>query len=155
MTKRREPLTYHRALTTVAARIGWDTCAALCGVSERAVRYWSDPDCETEIGLLDAERLDRAYLERAIPGSTPDYAPFHHTMAQRLDLAAREGGQVASLAALAATSAKESGEAVTALIAASGNASPQARRMAREELAQAIDAMQAGLAALDVAGDAA
>ena len=55
MTKRREPLTYHRALTTIAALIGWDRAAAICGVGERTVRYWSDPDCETEIRLTDAE----------------------------------------------------------------------------------------------------
>lgn len=147
MTKRREPLTYERALTTVAARIGWDRCAAICGVSERAVRYWSDPDCEIEISLVDAERLDRAFMERG-----GDHAPFHHTLAMRLDLAARDAGKLESLAALAATSAKESGEAVAAMIAVAGNASPAVRRQAREEVAQAIEAMTASLAILDSEG---
>jgi hypothetical protein len=48
MTKRREPLSYQLTLTRVAAAIGWDRCGAICGVSERAVRLWSDHDCETE-----------------------------------------------------------------------------------------------------------
>ena len=44
MTKIREPLTYERTLTTIAQVIGWDRCAAICGVkSVEAVRRWSDP----------------------------------------------------------------------------------------------------------------
>jgi len=61
MTKRREPLTYHHALTVIAARIGWDRCGAILGETERMVRYLSDPDCETEIRLLDAEEVDFEY----------------------------------------------------------------------------------------------
>ncbi|MFD2578780.1 hypothetical protein ACFSTD_09690 [Novosphingobium colocasiae] len=85
MTKRREPLTYQHTLTEVAARIGWDRAAAICGVGERAARYWSDPDCEVEIRLIDAERLDRAFMEHG-----GDHAPFHRLHALRLDIAARE-----------------------------------------------------------------
>ena len=104
MTKRREPLTYQLTLTKVASLIGWDRCGAICGVSQRSVRYWSDPECETEIRMIDAERLDRAFMEAG-----GDHAPFHHLMALRLELAAREGEQVASLARLAGQCAKESG----------------------------------------------
>jgi hypothetical protein len=84
MTKRREPLTYQHILTRVAAAIGWDRCGAICGVSGRAVRLWSDHDCETEIRMIDAERLDRAFMDHG-----GDHAPFHRLMALRLEIAAR------------------------------------------------------------------
>lgn len=143
MTKRREPLTYHRTLTTVAALIGWDRAAAICGVSERMVRYWSDPDCETEIRMIDAERLDRAYL-----GHGGDHAPFHRLFGLRLELAARDADDAVSLCHLAAAGAKEAGDAVSALITASADNSPAARRAAAKELQEAIDTLTDGLAAL-------
>ena len=143
MTKRREPLTYHRTLTTIAALIGWDRCAAICGVSERTVRYWSDPDCETEIRLIDAERLDRAFL-----GHGGDHAPFHRLFSLRLEIAARDSDDAASLCHLAAAGAKEAGEAVSALINASTSGDPATRRAAAQELQEAIDTLTDGLVAL-------
>jgi hypothetical protein len=62
MTKRRDPLTFHRALTVIAGRIGWDKCAMIVGRSERLVRMWSDPDADSEISIIDALRLDKAFL---------------------------------------------------------------------------------------------
>jgi hypothetical protein len=76
-------LSYQLTLTRVAGAIGWDRCAAICGVSERAVRLWSDHDCETEIRMIDAERLDRAFMDHG-----GDHAPFHRLMALRLEIAA-------------------------------------------------------------------
>lgn len=143
MTKRRAPLTFHRALTQIAALIGWDRCGAICGVTDRTVRYWSDPDCETEIRLIDAERLDRAYL-----AAGGDHAPFHRVYAQRLELAAHEA-QSSNLADLAARTAKETGEAVAAMIEASHAANPRVRRRARDELAEAIEVLTTSMAALD------
>lgn len=144
MTKRREPLTYHRALTVIAGKIGWDTCGAICGVTERAVRYWSDPDAETEIRLIDAERLDRAFLEAG-----GDHAPFHRLFALRLDLAL-QGGRSADITSTAAASAKEAGEAVSALVlAAQPGANPAARRHAREQIEEAITSLTDSLNVLD------
>jgi hypothetical protein len=94
MTKRREPFTYQDTLTTVAALLGWDRCGAVCGVSGRAVRYWSDHDCETEIRMIDAERLDRAYLEH---GGT--HAPFHRMFSLRLEIATHASPKRARLSA--------------------------------------------------------
>lgn len=142
MTKRRDPITFERALTTVAALIGWDRCAAICGVTERMVRYWSDPDCETEISLIDALRLDKAFMERG-----GDHAPFLQTFTLRLEIAARE--PAASVVDLAATAALESGQAVAALLDAAANPScPRRRRAAQQEGQEAIDAITAGLAAV-------
>lgn len=144
MTKRREPLTYQHTLTQVAALIGWDNCAAHCGVSERSVRNWSDHDCETEIRMIDAERLDKAYL-----AAGGNYAPFHHLLALRLEIAAREGiSNDLSLAAQA--SAKEGGEAIAALIDASLHADcSTTRRRARKEVQEAIASLTDGLAMLE------
>lgn len=144
MTKRREPLTYEATLTDVAAVIGWDQCGAICGVSGRAVRLWSDHDCETEIRMIDAERLDRAFLERG-----GGYAPFHRLMALRLDVAAHDvAGH--SLSEIAMGAAKEAGEAVAALIKASGQPdNPVARREAKKEVQEAIDTLTDGLAAIE------
>lgn len=141
MTKRREPLTYHSALSAIAARIGWDTCGAICGVTGRAARYWGDPDCETEIRLLDAERLDRAYL-----AAGGDHAPFHRLFTLRCELEERDAK--GDLARLAAATAKETGEAVAAMISCSVGASAADRRHARDEIKQAIDKLTDGLACL-------
>ncbi|KQM21932.1 hypothetical protein [Novosphingobium sp. Leaf2] len=144
MTKVREPLTYEWTLTRIAARIGWDRCAAICGVtSERTVRYWSDPDCEKEIRLIDAERLDRAFMDHG-----GDHAPFHRLHALRLDIAGRDGADH-SLAAVAGKVAKEGGEAVAALITASSSSDARLRRRARQEVHEAIESLTDGLAALD------
>lgn len=143
MTKRREPLTYHRALTKVAALIGWDGCAAICGVTERAVRNWSDPDTDSEIRLIDAERLDRAYL-----AAGGDHGPFHQCFSLRLDLAAQEPSHV-DLTHAAAAAAKEAGEAVSALVLAAAPGSDRdAVRRAREEGEEAIAALTESLAVL-------
>lgn len=152
MTKRREPLTYDRTLTQIAARIGWDRCAAICGVTERRVRAWSDPDCETEIRLIDAERLDRAFIEHG-----GDHAPFYRLFALRLDIAARE--HRGDIALTAATVAKETGEAVSAMVIHAHQPSAASRRAALKEMEEAAEALTIGLAALEaearVAGGAA
>lgn len=146
MTKRREPMTFHSALTKVAAQIGWDRCGAICGVTERAVRNWSDPDTESEIRMLDAERLDRAYL-----AAGGDHAPFHRVYSLRLEIAQREAA-ARDLTMTAASAAKESGEAVAAMIeAASRKGDLAAIRAARKEGEEAIASLQQGLAALDAA----
>jgi hypothetical protein len=143
VTKEREPHTYEATLTQVAALIGWDRCAAICGVrSDRTVRKWSEPDCEREIRMIDAERLDRAYMDFG-----GDHAPFHRMHALRLDLASREVPDD-SLVAVAGKAAKETGEAVAALISASSSRDPRTRRRARQEVHEAIDSLTDGLARL-------
>ena len=142
MTKRREPLTYHAALTAIAARIGWDRCGALCGVTDRTVRLWSDPDCETEIRLIDAERLDRAFS-----ADGGDHAPFHRLFALRLEMAARDDR--ADLVRLAGDTAKEAGEAISAMLDASTNVGcGDTTRRARKEVQEAIDKLTDCLAGL-------
>jgi hypothetical protein len=144
MTKLREPLTYERTLTNVAALIGWDRCAAICGVrSVEAVRLWGDPDCETQIRMIDAERLDRAYVDHG-----GDHRPFYRLYGLRADIADRDPPDH-NLAALAGQAAKESGEAIAAMIEASNSKDVRVRRRARQEIHEAVDTLKTGLAALD------
>ena len=146
MTKRREPLTYQLTLTEIAARIGWDRCGAICGVTDRAVRNWSDHDCEVEIRMIDAERLDRAYVDHG-----GDHYPFHRLFALRLDVASRAINGV-NLGRSASKVAKETGEAVAALIdATASDDCPASFRDARKEIQEAISALTDSLAAIDAA----
>lgn len=142
MTKRRDPLTFHRALTVVAARIGWDRCAMITGRSERQVRNWSDPDADSEISILDANRLDKAFI-----AAGGDHAPFQLVYAALLDIAAADHDT--NLAMAAARAAKESGEAVSAMIEAASSSCPATRRRARQEGEEAHAAIASALAALD------
>ena len=143
MTKRREPLTYESTLAKIASVIGWDNCAAICGVGRRAISNWSEPDTQSGIRMIDAERLDRAFI-----ASGGDHAPFHQLFALRLDLAEQCMANT-DLMKVAADAAKESGEAVSALIDAATSADPAKRRRAREEGEQAVAALTKGLAVLD------
>ena len=69
MTKVREHLTFEHAVTVVAALIGYDKAAEACGKTERAVRFWSDPDNDRCPCIGDALALDLAYLNAG--GSEP------------------------------------------------------------------------------------
>lgn len=62
MTKLRPAFSIERAIDVIAARIGYDRCASICTVSERAVRHWSDPDGKTSIPIDKARLLDAAYI---------------------------------------------------------------------------------------------
>lgn len=143
MTKRREPLTYESTLAKVASRIGWDNCAGICGVGRRAISNWSEPDTQAGIRMIDAERLDRAFL-----AAGGDHAPFHQLFALRLELAEQCVAD-ADLIKVAADAAKETGEAVSAMIDAATSSDPAKRRRAREEGEEAIASLTKGLAVLD------
>jgi hypothetical protein len=126
----------------IAGSIGWDRCAAICGVTARRIRAWSDPECETEIRLIDAERLDRAFMEHG-----GDHAPFYRLFALRLDIASRNPGGNVALAA--ATVAKETGEAVSAMVVHAQAPTAASRRAALKEMEEAAEALTHGLAALE------
>lgn len=143
MTKRREPITFERALTTIATAIGWDVCAATVGRNERTVRSWSEPDIEAEVSILDAHRLDAAFMKR---GGT--YAPFHQVYALRLDIGTAQPGNT-SLTELAGVTAKESGKATAAILSAAIDPTPAKVRQARQLAEQAITAFTASVAQID------
>lgn len=143
MTKIREPLTYNATLDQVGALIGWDNVAAICGVSLRTVRNWSEPDTQAEIRMIDAERLDRACLDAGA-----DHAPFHTLFALRLELSHRNV-DAADLIRKAGKVAKEGGEAANALLEAAANPRDRdKRRTALREAQEAVEALTDGIAAL-------
>lgn len=137
MTKVRQPLTFAHAVTRIAGRIGWDGCADACGKSERAVRAWSDPELDRQPCLDDALALDAAYV--AAGGGE---APLLSVYAARLDRSTTPPADSAELARATASVAKEAGEAVAALVAASQPGAPSRdRAIAEREVADAVDAL--------------
>lgn len=145
MTLRREPLTYENTLLAVARVLGWDTVAGICGVSSRSARYWAEPECQKQIRMIDAERLDRAFVEAG-----GDHRPFHRLMTMRLDIAdMAANAALADLSTLAAVAAKEAGEAISALIIASQSGDRASIRNARKEAEEAIHALHASVAGIE------
>lgn len=139
MTKIRPALSVYRALARIADIIGWDGCAAVCGKSEWTMRKYADPDAEREITLRDAIRLDLAY--RRAGG---DDVPLFQAYALRLeldDLRDEDGCFIG----LAREAARESGEAIDALLGltSGGNA-----RAALREVEDAHAAFGKTIAAL-------
>ena len=144
MTKVREPLTYEASLLEVASLIGWDNVGAACGVSSRQARRWSDHDCQTQLRAIDVERLDRAYVDAG-----GDHYPFYRLMGLRNEIAAAAVTIDPCMVHAASVTARESGEAVVALLEVSSNPSPQNIRHARKEAHELIDAATDALAGLD------
>lgn len=137
MTKARHPSTFADAVTRIAGRVGWTAMAEAVGKTERAVRNWSDPDMDRQPGLDDALQLDRIYLE-AGGGEAPLLAVYQHL----LDRAIQPPADTAELVRATATTAKEVGEAVAALVqAAQPGAGHVDRAVADRELTEAIDAL--------------
>ena len=120
MTKARPPLTVYRALSRIADLIGWDGCATVAGKSEWTMRKYADPDAEREISLRDAIRLDLAFRRAGGEG-----APLFQAYALRLDIENWPTDED-SLVALAREAARESGEAIDALLGLTNGGNPKA-----------------------------
>ena len=60
MTKVRDPLSFEKALTTVAGVLGWPRCAQITGTPESTLRNWSDPDVSGGVTFDKGEALDLA-----------------------------------------------------------------------------------------------
>ena len=146
MTKRREPLTFERALCTIGTAIGWDVCAAIVGRGERAVRAWSEPDVETEISILDAQRLDQAFVARG-----GDHHPFLRVYTARLGIEAATPAGASHIEA-AAIIAKEGAEATAAIIEHALHPSAEARRCALKEGEEAMAALASEMARIEREG---
>jgi hypothetical protein len=139
MTKLRPALSVYRALSRIADVIGWDGCAAVCGKSEWTMRKYADPDAEREITLRDAIRLDLAF--RRAGGED---VPLFQAYALRLELDERRDTDGCFIG-LARDAARESGEAIDALLGltSGGNA-----RAALKEVEDAHAAFGKTIAAL-------
>ncbi len=138
MTKQRDPLTFEKALTRVADRLGWVECARIIGRPERTIRNWSDPDTSAAISLDGALALDVAFQTAGGDG-----APFRQTYEARLriDAAAAQSSRE-KIVQSAAHAAKESGEAFASLFSATRpGASPVELAIAEREVEEARNAL--------------
>lgn len=133
MTIERPAKTFDQATTIIAGLIGWPVMCKLTGRSNRAVRYWSQPNHKTTPTLRQAAVLDAAY--RAAGGQD---APFTEALAHAVDV--KYSAEVACYRALAADTAefiREAGELGAALIeAGQPGASPRAHHRAMVEAQQ-------------------
>ena len=152
MTKVRPPASFCDAITRIAAHIGWGGCSAALStdtrkVAERTIRNWSDPDTEPCISLEDALKLDLAHQEAGGIGT-----PLFDAYALQLDRETERARQhQPCLINMTAAAAKETGEAMHALVLAnSPYASTNDKARAAAEIMEAIEAMQKSLIALDL-----
>jgi len=140
MTIERPAKTFDQATTTIAGVIGYAAICKITGRSDRAVRYWSQPNCTTSPTLLQAAALDAAY--RAAGGQD---TPFTDALAHAVDV--EYSAETACYRALAADTAqfvREAGELGAALIkAAQPGASPRAHNRALVEAQQVETALGA------------
>lgn len=146
MTKLRAPASFEHAITRIAGLIGWEECARLTARTDRTVRDWSDPDSPHLPTIEQACALDAAY--RANGGGD---APLYQVYAMRLDLAEARPVDADAIRRHTVIAAKENGEAISALIAASApDASEAQRARALLEVQEAMTALISVGAALGV-----
>jgi hypothetical protein len=149
VTKLTPPASFEQAIARIAGELGWDEAAAVIGKKGRTLRDYGDSDVSYGISLEDAFKLDCAY--RAAGG---DGVPILQTYLFRLEYeAASPGHDPEALARLASIAAKEAGEAVAHLIAATRpGASPADLALAKRETEQAMTALSHTLPELDARG---
>lgn len=114
VTKLRTPLTFSRAITTIAGTIGWQEAARVTRRAVRTVRHWSESDRHGTPTLDQAIALDRAFIQAG-----GGYAPILQSYARQLDVAMVD--PVACRSALAddiALASRETGDAIGHCIAA-------------------------------------
>lgn len=141
MTHLRAPRTYDEAITRIAGAIGWDQVCAITGRKERAVRFWSQPNCATVPTIAQAQALDAAYIAAGGQGS-PYLEAFEFLLGIQVE---RQEACTRELLNEIGVASKEFGEAMAAAIRVTqSNASPQDVHVAFAEVeqsARAIDAL--------------
>jgi hypothetical protein len=146
MTKLRAPASFEQAITRIAGLIGFEEIARITQRSDRAVRNWAEPGVNSLPTIAQALALDAAY--RARGGA--DH-PILECYAFRLDIDVKALPDPQAIRLAAATAAKEGGEAISALIAASDpGASAAERARALLETQEAFTALNAAAARLAV-----
>jgi len=138
--KLRSPVTPEQALARIAGVIGWDRAAEILDRGESALRKWSNPDsgpCPADhISLAKANELDDAY--RAEGGEGRPFLQYMVLAAETRELetdACRD-----ELARAAGITAKETGEAVAAVITAAQTGCLTDLTIAEREVEEAIAA---------------
>ncbi len=149
MTKIREPMSFHDAVTKVAGLLGWARTAEAVGKAERTVRNWSDPDTGALPTIEDALRMDAAYLARG--GAEP---PMLTAYAMHLDMENARPSDPREIAASMKTAAREAAEAMGALgeVLAAPNGDPTILAAAQRECMEAGEAFVAAARRLGKGG---
>lgn len=138
MTLAREPLTFSKAISTIAGKIDYPSMAQIVDRSERLVRKWSHPQSNAHPTVAQGVALDLAYIEAG-----GDTAPISETYLQLLDrgIGERMANRLALTAAVA-SAVKESGDAFAAVLAVTHpGAGPREVHRAEHELEEAQSAM--------------
>ncbi|HET6536691.1 MAG TPA: hypothetical protein VFG34_01070 [Sphingopyxis sp.] len=135
MTLERLPVTFENAMGDIARRLGWDGCAAVLGKSETQLRKMGTPDTDRELSIRDAVRLDAAYRRAGGEG-----APLLECYALKLDMQVAHAGVCPEAMLVGAQgAAKESGEAIAAVLALVSNPEDRkAQKAALKEVEEAI-----------------
>lgn len=138
MTLARDPLTFPKAISTIAGVLGYPRMAEIVSRSERLVRKWSHPLAKAHPTVAQGVTLDAAFVEAG-----GESAPISETYLQLLDREVSE--RVANRLALTvavATAAKESGEAIAAALAVTNpGTGPREVHRAETELEEAQSSM--------------
>jgi hypothetical protein len=150
MTKAREPMSFHDAITKVVGLLGWAGAADAAGKSERTVRNWSDPDTAQQPTIEEALRLDAAFV--AAGGTEP---PILTAYSLRLDVATATVADPRAIAASMKTAAREAAEAMGAMgeVLAQPNADPLILAAAQRECMEAGEAFVAAARRLGKGGE--
>lgn len=141
MTKARAPSTFEDAITRIAARIGWDGAAEAVGKVEKVVRNWSDPDMNRLPSIDEALAMDAAFI-----ASGGGEGPLMAVYQLKLERSGTPPSDIVALARATGVVARESGEAVAALVAAAQpGASAADVAKAEREVIEGIESMTSAL----------
>jgi hypothetical protein len=146
MTKLRAPVTMENTLYRVLGELGIERAAAVTGRAEAYLRNLSDPDKREELTVRDLRLLDSACRAAGDPTF-----PLYQTLGLLLEAdGAERFADAAALGRHAELSARESGEASAALIAAclAAGSDDQAHDRALREAEQAHEAWADTIATL-------
>lgn len=133
----------------IMGRLTPAVAADACGCSERTVRAWSDPDLGRSPCFEDCVALDAAYLKAG--GGEP---PLITVYMARLERATAAPADSVELIRATQHVAKETGEAVAALVAASMPGAPaRDRAVAEREVAEAVEALADAQRKLGASGE--
>lgn len=146
MTKLRAPLSFEDGIDRIVGLLGRSAAAAAINAAERTLAAYSDPDDPRQIKIGDALRLDAAYQRAGGEG-----APLYEAYALQLEVsAAATAAGTVELTRRASIAARESGQAVAALLATTlPGATAADRALAVREVREGMDALRNTLPLID------
>jgi hypothetical protein len=138
MTWAREPMSMQQAVLDAVEVLGWPALCKVVGLSERAIRKWSEPACNRYPPADIVLAIDLACIRAGVP-VPPFQAIFdlHYQMAK-----AQASVAIATRAERLAAALSEVGEAFAhQTLAMAPGADPRTRTRVRQETQEAIVAL--------------